>query len=210
MSKRHTAWLKCLMLLTHLAVVAAGAAEHADDYGLTDGAKHDRNRVAFSQIPILAWGVERGDQRNGDQELLQQCLGRLERFRDWYWRERDRHDHGLITLGACTGTLQHAKWETFHCECTMDGMTMTVHPKRKGPNEGSWYADICDKTIANSIKNGISEHDDSVTGKALGVPDSCMSSTLVTMMLDGLAKEPRPRLRGRKPAPRSADRWPKP
>jgi glycogen debranching enzyme len=50
-------------------------------------------------------------------------------------------------------------------------------------------ADICDKTIANAIKNGIGEHYDSVSGKALGVPDYCMSSTLVTMMLDGLSKK---------------------
>ena len=38
----------------------------------------------FSQIPILAWGVERVYRRNGDKELLKQCLGRLERFHDWY------------------------------------------------------------------------------------------------------------------------------
>jgi glycogen debranching enzyme len=291
----------------------------------------------FSQIPILAWGVERVYQRNHDQELLKQCLGRLERFHDWFWRERDLHDNGLITLGAYTGKLQHAKWETFDYECNMDGMTMTVHPKRKGPNEGAWYADVCvpgntaylimgerslarlaeiigdrelaarrnkriekavkavrehmwdeqagtflavnrdslekipvatigswiplmagvptqamakrmaqvlaspawqtplpvptvdrtdkrwksnafwrgdvwpstnyqiasglaafghqdlaaniaDKTIANAIEHGISEHYDSVTGKALGVPDYCMSCTVVTMMLDRLAK----------------------
>jgi putative isomerase len=292
----------------------------------------------FSQIPILAWGVERVYRRNGDKELLKQCLGRLERFHDWFWRERDLHDNGLITLGAYTGKLQHAKWETFDYECNMDGMTMTVHPKRKGPNEGPWYADICvpgntaylimgerslarlaaiagdremaarrtrrvekgakairdhmwdeaagtflsvkrdtlekipvatigswipltagvpteamanrmaevlaspawmtplpvptvgrtdkrwkssafwrgdvwpstnyqiasglaayghkdlaatisDKTIANAIKNGISEHYDSVSGQPLGIKDYCMSCTLVTMMLDGLAKE---------------------
>jgi putative isomerase len=298
----------------------------------------------FSQIPILAWGVERVYQRNRDMELLAKCLGRLERFHDWYWRERDLHDNGLITLGAYSGKLQHAKWETFDYECNMDGMAMTVHPKRKGPNEGAWYADICvpgntaylimgerslsrlaemagdkkmaarrklridkgvkgmrehmwdeqagaflsvkrhtlekipvasigswiplaagvpteamarrmaavlaspawqtplpvptvdrtdkrwkssafwrgdvwpptnyqiacglsayghtdlaadicDKTIANAIKNGISEHYDSVSGKALGVPDYCMSSTLVTMMLDSLAKEHRLKVR---------------
>ena len=300
----------------------------------------------FSQIAILAWGVERVYQRNGDRELLKQCLGRLERFHDWYWRERDLHDNGLITLGAYTGKLQHAKWETFDYECNMDGMKMTVHPTRKGPNEGTWYADICvpgntaylimgerslarlaeiagdkemaarrtrriekgvkgmrehmwdenagtflsvkrdtlekipvatigswiplaagvptaamakrmaevlatpawmtplpvptvdrtdkrwksdafwrgdvwpapnyqiasglaayghqdlaadvaDKTIANAIRNGISEHYDSVSGKGLGVPDYCMSCTLVTMMLDGLAKKHTLKLRGR-------------
>lgn len=292
----------------------------------------------FSQIAILAWGVERVYQRNGDKELLSQCLGRLERFHDWYWRERDLLDNGLITLGAYTGDLQHAKWETFDYECNMDGMKMTVHPARKGPNKGTWYADICvpgntaylimgerslarlaeiagdkemaarralriekgvkgmrdhmwdeaagtflsvkrdslekipvatigswipltagvptaamanrmaevlaspawmtplplptvdradkrwksdafwrgdvwpstnyqiagglaayghqdlaadiaDKTIANAINHGISEHYDSVSGRGLGVPDYCMSCTLVTMMLDGLAKK---------------------
>jgi putative isomerase len=304
----------------------------------------------FSQIPILAWGVDRVYQRNGDKELLTQRLGRLERFHDWYWRERDLHDNGLITLGAYTGKLQHAKWETFDYECNMDGMTMTVHPKRKGPNEGAWYADVCvpgntaylimgerslarlaeiagdkemaarrtlrieqgvkgmrdhmwdeaagtflsvkrdtlekipvatigswipltagvptkamaqrmaevlaspawmtplpvptvdrtdrrwkssafwrgdvwpptnyqvasgmaayghaelaaditDKTIANAIKNGISEHYDSISGKPLGVQDYCMSSTLVTMMLDGLAKKHKLKLRDKRPTP---------
>jgi putative isomerase len=304
----------------------------------------------FSQIPILAWGVERVFRRNGDKELLAQCLGRLERFHDWYWRERDLHDNGLITLGAYSGKLQHAKWETFDYECNMDDMKMTVHPRRKGPGEGAWYADICvpgntaylilaerslarlavltgdqamaarrtlriekgvkgmrehlwdeqagtflsakrdtlekipvatigswiplaagvptpeqagrmakvlaspawmtplpvptvdrtdprwksnafwrgdvwpptnyqiagglvayghpdlaaaiaDKTIANAIRNGISEHYDAVSGKALGVPDYCMSSTLVTLMLDGLARQHRLHLRRRNPAP---------
>ena len=76
------------------------------------------------------------------QRVFDKC-SRLERFHDWYWRERDLHDIGLITLGAYTGKLQHARWETFDYECNMDGMTMTVHPKRKGLNEGAWYADVC-------------------------------------------------------------------
>jgi len=271
-------------------------------------------------------------------------LVRLERFHDWYWRERDLHDNGLITLGAYSGLVQHAKWETFDYECNMDGMKMTPHPTRKGPDEGAWYADICvpgnnaylilaerslvrlaeimgdkemaerrtariekgvkgmrehlwdekagtflsvkrdtlekipvvtigswiplvagvptpeqagrmaevlaspawqtplpvptvdrndsrwesggfwrgdvwpptnyqissglaayghhelaadiaDKTIANAIKNGISENYDSMTGKALGVPDYSMSSTLVAMMLDGLSRKHRLKLR---------------
>ncbi len=314
------------------------APEYARDM-ITVAIKTEPQAVRqFSQIPILAWGVERVYRRNGDRELLKQCLGRLERFHDWYWRERDLHDNGLITLGAYTGKLQHARWETFDYECNMDDMQLTVHPKRKGPKEGAWYADICvpgntaylilaerslarlaeiagdramatrrkrrmekgikgmrdhmwdegagtflsvrrdtlekipvatigswiplaagvpteamakrmaqtlaspawqtplpvptvdrtdkrwksnafwrgdvwpptnyqiagglaayghkdlaaeiaDKTIANAIKNGISEHYDSVSGKALGVPDYCMSSTLVTMMLDGLARK---------------------
>jgi putative isomerase len=320
------------------------APEYARDM-ITVAIKTEPQAVRhFSQIPILAWGVERVYQRNGDRKLLQQCLPRLERFHDWYWRERDLHDNGLITVGAYSGKLQHAKWETFDYECNMDGMRMTVHPKRQGPEEGAWYADICvpgntaylilgerslarlaeitgddqmvarckrriakgvkgmrdhmwddqagtflsvrrdslekipvatigswiplvagiptdamarrmarvlaspawmtplpvptvdrtdkrwksdafwrgdvwpptnyqiasglaayghadlaadiaDKTIANAIKNGISEHYDSMSGSPLGVRDYCMSCTLVTMMLDGLTRKHELKLR---------------
>jgi putative isomerase len=300
----------------------------------------------FSQIPILAWGVERVYQRNRDKELLEQCLGRLERFHDWFWRERDVTGIGLIAVGSYSGILQHARWETFDYDCAMDGLKLTPHPTRKGPNEGAWYGDICmvgntaylvlgerslarlaaiagdaamaarrqkriekavkamrdhmwdekagtflavnrdslekipvatigswipltagvptaamagrmaevlaspawqtplpvptvdrtdkrwkssafwrgdvwpptnyqiagglaayghaalaadisDKTIANAIKNGINEHYDSISGKPLGVQDYCMSSTLVTMMLDGLTKRHELKLRGK-------------
>lgn len=292
----------------------------------------------FSQIPLLAWGVERVYRRNGDKELLKQCLGRLERFHEWFWRERDVTNVGLVAVGSYSGKIQHARWETFDYECNMDGLKLTPHPTRKGKNEGAWYGDICvtgntsylvlaerglvrlanimgdremaarrkpriekaveamrthmwdekagtflsvkrdtmekipvatisswmplaagvptkamarrmagvlsspawqtplpvptvdstdkrwksksfwrgdvwpptnyqiasgladyghrglaadiaDKTVANAIKNGISEHYDSVSGKPLGVKDYCMSSTLVMMMLDGLTQE---------------------
>ncbi|MCF7974622.1 MAG: hypothetical protein K9N55_12455 [Phycisphaerae bacterium] len=294
----------------------------------------------FSQIPILAWGVERVYRRNQDKELLNQCLGRLERFHDWYWRERDVTNIGLVTVGSYSGIVQHARWETFDYECNMDDLKLTPHPTRTGPDEGAWYGDICvtgntsylvlaerslarlarivgdhamaarrqhridkavqamrdhmwddtagtflsvrrdtlekipvatisswmpltagvptqamadrmaevlasdawrtplpvptvdrtdprwksrafwrgdvwpstnyqiasgladyghrtlaadiaDKTVANAIKNGINEHYDSVSGRPIGVPDYCMSCTLVTLMLDGLAQKHR-------------------
>jgi len=292
----------------------------------------------FSQIPILAWGVERVYRRNGDKELLEQSLGRLEKFHDWYWRERDVTNIGLCAVGSYSGKVQHARWETFDYECNMDDLKLTVHPTRKGAQEGEWYGDICvtgntsylimgerslvrlaeivgdkemaarrqkridksvnamrehmwdeekgvflsvkrdslekipvasigswlpltagvatpamakrmaevfatpawqtplpvptcertdprwessgfwrgdvwpstnyqiacgfadygfkeiaadiaDKTVANAIKNGIHEHYDSVTGKGLGIEDYCMSSTIGTMMLDGLTEK---------------------
>ncbi len=97
----------------------------------------------FSQIPILAWGVERVYRRNGDKQLLEQCLGRLERFHDWYWRERDITNIGLVSVGSYSGVVQHARWETFDYECNMDDLKLTVHPSGKGPAEGAWYGDIC-------------------------------------------------------------------
>jgi putative isomerase len=301
----------------------------------------------FSQIPILAWGVERVYKRNGDKKLLEQCLGRLERFHNWYWRERDVTNTGLVTVGTYSGDIQHARWETFDYECNMDDLKLLAHPTRKGEDEGAWYGDIwvtgntsylimaekslvrlaeaagdmemaarrkpfinkavqamrthmwdekagtflsvkrdtmekilvatisswvplaagvptkkmaqrmaevlgtsswqtplpvptvdrkdprwesdsfwrgdvwpstnyqiagglaayghvelaaviADKTVANAIKNGISEHYDSVSGLPLGIQDYCMSCTLVTLMLDGLTKAYTLRLRDQK------------
>ena len=97
----------------------------------------------FSQIPLLAWGVERVYQRNGDKELLAQCLGRLERFHDWFWRERDVTNCGLIAVGSYSGIVQHARWETFDYDCSMDDLKLTPHPTRKGPAEGAWYGNVC-------------------------------------------------------------------
>ncbi len=98
---------------------------------------------AYSQIPILAWGIERVYLRNGDKELVRQCLEPLERFHEWYWRERDVTDVGLVAIGSYSGVTQHARFETFDLECNMDDLKMTKHPSRKGEKEGAWYGDIC-------------------------------------------------------------------
>lgn len=97
----------------------------------------------FSQSALLAWGLERVFRRNGDKELLAQCMPRLERFHDWFWRERDVTNSGLIAVGSYSGIVQHAKWETYDYDCSMDGLKLTPHPTRKGEKEGAWYGDIC-------------------------------------------------------------------
>jgi glycogen debranching enzyme len=101
------------------------------------------NYPAYSQIPILGWGLERVYRRNGDKELLKQCLGPLERFHEWYWRERDVTNVGLVAVGAYSGIIQHGRYETFDNECNLDDLKLTTHPTRKGPGEGNWYGDIC-------------------------------------------------------------------
>ncbi len=98
---------------------------------------------AYSQIPILAWGLERVYRRNGDKLLIQQALEPLERFHDWYWRERDVTNIGLVAVGSYSGDIQHARFETFDFECNLDELKLTPHPTRGGANEGAWYGDIC-------------------------------------------------------------------
>ena len=98
---------------------------------------------AYSQAPLIAWGMERVYKRNGDLELLRNGIGPLEEFHDWYWRERDLHSLGLICVGSYSEDVQHARYETYDNEVDLDGLQMTTHPIRKGANEGKWYGDIC-------------------------------------------------------------------
>ena len=58
-----------------------------------------------------------------------------------------------------------------------------------GGYRGQWIWDIADKTVANAIKNGISERYDSMSGKKLGVEYLGMTCTVITMMLDGLCRK---------------------
>jgi len=98
---------------------------------------------AYSQIPILGWGLERVYIRNQDKELLRQSLGPLEKFHEWYWNERDVTNIGLVAVGAYSGKIQHGRYETFDFECNLDDLKLTAHPIRKGEGEGNWYGDIC-------------------------------------------------------------------
>ncbi len=99
---------------------------------------------AYSQAPLLAWGVERVYARNRDLKLVRQSLAGLEAFHDWYWRERDLDGVGLVTVGSYDGVVQDARYETYDNEVDLDTLKLTPHPARPaGPQNGPWYGDIC-------------------------------------------------------------------
>ena len=113
-----------------------------DAPGARDG-KQWRDFPAYSQAPLLAWGMERVFRRNGDKELLRAGLAPLESFHEWYWRERDIANVGLIGVGAYSGVTQEARYETYDREVDLDGLKMVPHPGRPaGADNGSWYGDI--------------------------------------------------------------------
>jgi len=113
-----------------------------DAPGWRDG-KQWRTFPAYSQAPLLAWGMERVYLRNGDKELLRIGLPELESFHEWYWRERDITNAGLIGVGDYSGDPQHARYETYDREVDLDGLKMIPHPGRAaGPNNGAWYGNI--------------------------------------------------------------------
>jgi putative isomerase len=98
---------------------------------------------AYSQAPLLAWGMERVYQRNHDRELLRAGLTPLEEFHEWYWRERDVTGCGLTGVGSYSGDAQHARYETYDREVDLDELRMTTHPGRAaGQHNGAWYGDI--------------------------------------------------------------------
>jgi len=98
---------------------------------------------AYSQAPLLAWGMERVYERNHDRELLRAGLEPLEDFHEWYWRERDVTGCGLIGVGSYSGDAQHARYETYDHEVDLDDLHLTPHPGRAaGSQNGAWYGDI--------------------------------------------------------------------
>jgi len=98
---------------------------------------------AYSQAPLLAWGMERVYLRTHDLELLRVGVPHLEAFHDWYWRERDLRNVGLVCVGSYSGDVQHARYETYDSEVDLDDLRLTKHLIRKGQSEGAWYGDIC-------------------------------------------------------------------
>ena len=97
---------------------------------------------AFSQIPILAWGLERVYNRNQDQELVRENLDMLEKFHEWYWRERDVTNMGLVAVGSYDEVIQNARYETFDFDGTLDDLKLTPHPTRHDDPQKNMYGDI--------------------------------------------------------------------
>jgi glycogen debranching enzyme len=113
-----------------------------DAPGVRDG-KTWRTFPAFSQAPLLAWGMERVYLRNGDKQLIRSGLEPLESFHEWYWRERDLLDLGVVGVGAYSGVAQEARYETYDREVDLDGLKMISHPRRAASvTNGAWYGDI--------------------------------------------------------------------
>jgi hypothetical protein len=98
---------------------------------------------AYSQAPLIAWGVERVFLRTRDMELVRAALPHLEAFHDWYWRERDIDNVGLVTVGSYDGVVQDARYETYDNQVDLDTLKLISHPGRPdGADNGKWYGDI--------------------------------------------------------------------
>ena len=98
---------------------------------------------AYSQAPLLAWGVDRVYRRNRDLELVRAALPHLEAFHDWYWRERDLDNVGMVTVGVYDGVVEHARFETYDNEVDLDTLKLIPHPGLPvGIDNGPWYGDI--------------------------------------------------------------------
>jgi glycogen debranching enzyme len=97
---------------------------------------------AYSQAPLIAWGVERVYLRTRDKELVRTALPHLEAFHDWYWRERDLDNVSLVTVGSYDGVVQDARYETYDNQVDLDTLKLIPHPARANNQNGNWYGDI--------------------------------------------------------------------
>ena len=95
--------------------------------------------ASYSQIPTLAWGIERVFRRNQDVELVRTALRPLEHWHEWFWRERDVTNVGLVGVGNYTGAYRQAIYEPFDWESNLDEMKLTPHPSRQYAPDDKWY-----------------------------------------------------------------------
>ncbi len=139
---------------------------------------------AYSQAPLIAWGVERAYLRNRDLDLVRAALPHLEAFHDWYWRERDLDNVGLVTVGSYDGVVQHARYETYDNQVDLDSLKLIPHPGRPaGANNGNWYGDIY--IPANTAYLLLSEK--SLINLAEEVDDHDLSARRLPRMQKGIA-----------------------
>jgi len=101
--------------------------------------------VGYSQIPILAWGIQSVYRQTNDRSLVERALPYLVAFDEWYSTERDVDNDGLVEYGAYkplggADMYQTAKFETFDLHATLDHMKLTKHPSRA--EGGEWYGNV--------------------------------------------------------------------
>jgi len=90
--------------------------------------------------------------RNHDEELLRAGLVPLEKFHEWYWRERDITNIGLVSVGSYSSVIQRARYETYDHERDLDDLTLIPHPGRAiGAANGNWYGDISIPSISSYL-----------------------------------------------------------
>ena len=114
-------------------------------FGMVPNSLRDWPPEGFSQIPILAWGVEQVYNQTGDRKLLEQSLPYLLAFDEWYSTERDVDNDGLIEYGTYkpvgkVDMVQTARYETFDFFPPLDNMKLTKHPTRL--DGGEWYGNV--------------------------------------------------------------------
>ena len=110
--------------------------------------------LAYSQIPILAWGCWMVYQQTNDIEMIRRSLPFLISFDNWYSTERDIDNDGLIEYGSYEtlnrepvvdsliyeqDMIQAARFETFDFHASLDHMKMTKNPNHPG---GKWYGNV--------------------------------------------------------------------
>lgn len=91
---------------------------------------------------LIGWGAWRIWKNNGDKTLIREALPHIERYHEWYWRERDLDKIGLVTFGCyIEGAVQGMRDESgYDTCCDTDDFEMIPHPARpEGPKH---YSDL--------------------------------------------------------------------
>lgn len=70
------------------------------------------NNYRDSKPPLAAWAVNEIYEVDKDKDFLEEMYGKLVRYHNWWYMNRDHDHNGICEYGATDGTLEAAKWES--------------------------------------------------------------------------------------------------
>lgn len=93
-----------------------------------------RNNWRDSKPPVASWGAMNVYRATEDRAFLEDIFGKLYKFHQWWYAERDHDRNGICEYGSTDGTLIAAAWES-----GMDnGVRFDDTEMLKNDAEGAW------------------------------------------------------------------------
>ena len=113
--------------------------DYQDEFGMVaDCIYTDKkeNNWRDTKPPLSAWAVWNVYKQTGDKRFAKQMFGKLIKYHNWWYRNRDNNKNGLCEYGSTDGTRVAAGWES-----GMDNAVRFDNAKMIKTNDKAWSFD---------------------------------------------------------------------
>ena len=94
------------------------------------------NNWRDTKPPLSAWAVWNVYKQTGDEKFVKEMYGKLVRYHEWWYRNRDNNKNGLCEYGSTDGTKLAAGWES-----GMDNAVRFDNAKMVKSRDKAWSLD---------------------------------------------------------------------